>query len=274
MPLVTALWLPLCLLPLFLTDSDVLPTGRVLAGALAVPLFAARFAGATTGKNNPWARDYYGVSSFTATRPMTTAGLVAAKLRMAAIGGLASWALVLAGTAAALLVTGKHAEVRGWWRAWLGAESAPKVAVTLAAVVGLLALLTWKPAVDNLLVGLTGREWYIKGYTVAAIGGMFVLAMFGSWLYTHPEYHQTARGLVPWATGAVVGLKLFAGAAAVRALRRRGLVADRVLAWTAAAWLAVAGGLFAALAWVLPREVMPLARLATTPLALDWNRHR
>ena len=45
------------------------------------------------------------------------------------------------------------------------------MAATLAAVIGLAALLTWKPAVDNLLVGLTGREWFIKGYTVAAVGG-------------------------------------------------------------------------------------------------------
>ena len=74
---------------------------------------------------------------------------------------------------------------------------------------------------------------------------------------------------------------------AIRALRRKRLVADRTLLVLGGVWLAAFAVLFGTLAWLVPSDVapaytlapgvlllLPLARLSAMPLALDWNRHR
>jgi hypothetical protein len=287
LPLLVAGLLPFFLLPLFVDEHDPPKLVRNFALVLLVPVFFAGMAGSAVGKHNPWARDYYGVPSFTATRPMTTAGMVACKLRAAARTTLTAWAVTLAMTAAAVVLSGAHEALREMGRAWLAARPAVEVAGTAVAVAAVLVLLTWKRLVENLLIGLTGREWVIKGSLFAGLFAGFSLVLFGLWLLVHSEYHDRARDLVPWLLGVAVGLKLLAGAAAVRGLRRRRLVADRTLAVLAGVWLAVAATLGALFVWVVPGGVVatptivlavvlvtPLARVSAMPLALDWNRHR
>ena len=55
----------------------------------------AGFAAATVSKANPFGREVYGVTPFIATRPLTSAALIAAKLKMAIWSTLAAWLLVL-----------------------------------------------------------------------------------------------------------------------------------------------------------------------------------
>ena len=159
------------------------------------------------------------------------------------------------------------------------------VVVALAAV-GLPAL-TWKGMVENLAFGLTGRRRVIAASFVAAVALAAGGSWAGAWVATHPETHEPLLRLAWWAALAAVALKFLLASWAVRALLRRRLVTPRALARGLAAWLAIAVALFGALAWLVPPGLtslsslalaavllVPLARPALAPLALEWDRHR
>jgi hypothetical protein len=107
------------------------------------------------------------------------------------------------------------------------------------------------------------------------------------WVAKHPETHEPLLRLAWWAAPAAVVLKLLLAGVALRALYLRRLVTPRVLAGGLAAWPVLAVALFGALAWLVPPGLasrsalalaavllVPLARPALAPLALEWDRHR
>jgi hypothetical protein len=252
-----------------------------------VPVGFAGMAGTVIGKHNPWVRDFYGVPSFIASRPVTTAALVGAILRSATRATLSAWAVAAAMIVAAVFLSGADDPLGVLFRRWLDARPPGEVAATLIAAAALLVIVTWKRLAENLLIGLTGREWVIKG---SLFGGLFLGfsgLTFGLWLLISPHHHQTARDVFPWLLGIAVGLKFAAGAAVARGLVRKRLVPGRTLAALAAAWLAVFAGLAGLLLWVIPSDIaspqvvagvvvllLPLVRVSMMPLALDWSRHR
>jgi hypothetical protein len=239
------------------------------------------------GRNNTWVREHYGLSSFAATRPVTTAALVAAKLRAAARTTVLTWGLVLVLLAAGLLGSGNHHLLGTVVGSWLDVSSAADVVIALAVGAALLVMLTWKRLVESLMLEVVGREWVVK---VLAFAGLFVglnLAVLGLYVLAHPEYYPAVRAATPWVAGGLACLKLALGAVAIRGLRRKRLVTDRTLLTLGGVWLAVFAALSGALAWLVPADVapaytlapgvllvLPVARLAAMPLALDWNRHR
>jgi hypothetical protein len=90
-----------------------------------------------------------------------------------------------------------------------------------------------------------------------------------------------------WAAPAAVVLKLLLAGLALRALFRRRLVTARALGAWLTAWLVFAVALFGLLTWLVPPGLasltglalasvllVPLARPALAPLALEWDRHR
>jgi hypothetical protein len=286
-PLIVAVMLPLCLLPLFLDDNTPPILARTLGLTFLVPVFFAGMAGGTVGKNNPWVRESYGVSSYAATRPVTTAQMVAAKLRAGTVCAFLSWGIVAIAVTTAVFLSGTHRLIGTMIDAWLAARPAAEVAATIVVVAALLLLWTWKRTVESMVVGLTGREWFDKGSTLAGVFAAFGGVSFGLWLLIHPEYHAAFRDLAPWLMAVAVALKLSLAGLAIRALRRKRLVSDRTLVVMGATWVAVAGSLIGLLLWVIPTGfvpattvvmgvmlLMPLARLSSMPLALDWNRHR
>jgi hypothetical protein len=288
LPILVVVVLPLFgLLALFVDDHDPPKLMRAVGLALAVPVYFAGMSGTVVGKQNPWAKDSYGVPSFTATRPVTTAGLVAAILRAAARTTLIAWVVAAVMIGGSVYLSGAYVTFGRMFRAWLDARPAGEVAATVASVTAVLLLLTWKRLVENLLIGLTGREWFIKGSLFVGVFAFFGLLMFGLWFLIHPEYHHYVPEVAPWVLAALAGLKLTAAALVIRALRRKRLVEDRTLLVLAGAWAAVYATLFGLLFWVIPGEtvaphvlalgvlmLMPLARVSAMPLALDWNRHR
>jgi hypothetical protein len=288
LPLLTVVTLPIFgLLALFVDDHDPPKLMRALTLALAVPVFFAGMGGTVGGKQNPWVKSTYGVSSFTATRPVSSAGLVAAILRAAIRTTLIAWAVAAVMIGGAVYLSGAYLVFGNMGRDWLDARPAGEVVATVVVAAAVLLILTWKRLVEGLLIGLTGREWLIKGSVLVGLFLFFGLLLFALWLLIRPEYHHYIPELMPWVLATLVGLKFLAGAAAVRGLRRKRLVADPTLAKLAVAWLAVYATLLALLARVVPGElvpaytlamgvalVMPLARVSAMPLALDWNRHR
>jgi hypothetical protein len=287
LPLATGMLLPFALLPLAFETHGAFPTANVVLGVLGVPVFMASLAGTTVSKSNPWVKDYYGVGPFTATRPMSTAGLVGAMLKMAARSTLIAWGLVIVAVLLAVILTGRLDEVAGWWRLGLREYHPVEIVAGLLAGIILLVAWTWKRLVDSLLVGLTGREWVIKGYLFGGMLGTISLWIIGLTHFAHPETHATVRAVLPWLLAGLILCRLLAAAWALRVGLQQGLLAGRTVATWAVAWLLLALALFAVVAWVVPADLvsryylaigvvwcLPMTHLAATPLALAWNRHR
>jgi hypothetical protein len=276
----TALLVP----PLLLPHSEVLTLGQTLVPLLFVPLLVGALAG--TGLGKP---DYRGVgfSSFLATRPVTATAIVAAKQKAAALLTLAAWGLAALLAPLTLTRADNAAEVLRWWGLLLRAYPDGKAyAVIAVAVLGLMAL-TWRGLVVNLYVSLSGRPWVGWAGAGVILLLLFALSLAGRWFARHPEFHETLRHLLPWLVGAAVVLKLLLAGWALRALYRRRLVTSPGLVGLLTAWVLAVSIIFAVLAWLLPRAwvslsdialgvvlLVPLARLALAPLALEWNRHR
>jgi hypothetical protein len=287
LPLMVAVIVPICMSSFFLEEITPAILVRNLGLAMMVPVFCAGMGAGQLGRTNTWVREQYGLSSFAATRPVSTATMVAAKLRAAARTTLVTWGLVLGLTAVSLFASGHHQLLGTMIGDGIAARSTAEVIVALCVIAVLLVLLTWKRLVESLMLELIGREWVVK---VMVFAGLFIglnLVVLAIYVFVNPEYHARAQAVMPWAAAGLACLKLVLGGWAIRTLRRKRLVSDRTLLVLGGVWLTTFAVLFGTLAWLVPSEVapastlaaglvllLPLARLSAMPLALDWNRHR
>jgi hypothetical protein len=104
----------------------------------------------------------YGVTPFTATKPITSVALIAAKLKMAMWSTFAAWILVLLFIPIGFSWSGADAVLIEWWRSFLAQVGMPRAIVAAVLVLGGLMVGTWMMLVQSLFVGLAGREWLIK----------------------------------------------------------------------------------------------------------------
>ena len=92
LPVMVAIVLPFELFLPFITGYGARTfIFELLIFILLTPIAMAGFAGATVSKANPFGREVYGLTPFTATKPITTVALIAAKLNMAMWSTLATW---------------------------------------------------------------------------------------------------------------------------------------------------------------------------------------
>jgi hypothetical protein len=267
-------------------------------GAFLWPVVLAAIAGCGQRPADTRRKDF-SLHPFLATRPMTSSALVAAKLQMAAFSTLAAWGVMLLFIGIWLLTPAREGARTGTLGALLLRHCTPRMGGTF--LLGLLALIgwTWKNQVQGLFAALSGRRWVAIGGPAAACGlllAAFVVALNASNDERGPGLNYWIPRLLPWLVGAALALKAVAAGWAFRELHRRHLAPARALAGLAAAWAALALGLFALLSYAareadltwmpLPASLsaaylaaaaalsVPLARLALAPLALAWNRHR
>jgi hypothetical protein len=259
----------------------------VLVGFLIYPPLFAVAAGLSLGNAHPWSLRAYAVPPFVAVRPVTSARVVAAKLKAAALATLAAWAVAVAGMAVVLPFS-PAAGLPAEWARRLVETQGLKGGVLLALIVLGLPALTWKLVVDQLWVALAGRRWLVVGYGASLPAAVTGLALMGAAVVQYHETHGALLAAAPWAAGLALLLKLGAGVLVGRALVRRGLVAAATVRRFAAGWVAAAVVLFGLGWWLTPAEVvapftgacaavflvLPLVRLGLAPLALDWNRCR
>ena len=227
-----------------------------------------------------------GMMPFMAALPRSTTQLVGAKIKAATLSTLAAWMVVAVALPLAIVLTGNLDAIVEWLQK--AQDEEPRVQFTVAIVAGavLLVVWTWKRKVDRLFAALTGRRWIEVTLGCVCIPGylgpfMFTLAALDSlWLPM-----QTERAVLLWLIAVVFLGRLLATAWALRQSLRQGLLTGRTVAYWVAGWLLLASGLIAALVWAIPMEpavpvaiavlfAMPMARLAASPLALAWNRHR
>jgi hypothetical protein len=233
------------------------------------------------------ARQSSGVTPFMATRPLTSPALIAAKLKMAFWSTLVAWLLVLAVIPLALALSGAWPLVSE--RASRGIEvvgTLRAIVVVLLVLSGLIAS-TWKQLVQALCIGLTGRDWIIRGSVLIALLLLVAAGPLVDWIITDKNGQTAFFNALPLIPLVLACIKMSAAAWIVVRLYDSRLFSDRALVIGAACWLAAVTALYGFLVWfvstpLMPRYflgavailLVPLGRLSAAPLALAWNRHR
>ena len=288
LPALVGILVPLELALLFLAKETPGFVFLILLAVLFTPPLMAAFAAATVRKSNPHASDSHGVTPFIATRPLTSAALIGAKLRATIRSTLLAWLLVLVAVPLALALSGTGALVlERLGRAAEAVGTARVIAVLLLAFAGLLSS-TWKQLVQSLYIGLSGREWAVKASVFLTLSFLAVLGPLLHWIATHENLQAAIWRALPWILGVLACLKTGAAALIATRLHRGRVLSERALLAFAAFWLAAVLALYGLLDWlvsggfIIPRYFLalvailaiPLARLSAAPLALAWNRHR
>jgi len=258
----------------------------VLAAILLTPPFVATFAAAAVSKSSSDRGDSNGVAPFVATRPLTSAELVAAKLKMAVGSTVVAWLLVLFTTPIALKLSGTSAIVLDTWhhvRMFMGMPRA--VVLLLLILTGCIAA-TWTQLVQSLFIGLAGRASLIKASVFLTLGFFFLFGPFFEWIADSGRLGELWSAL-PLIFAVLVAVKMAAAVWIALRLYGKRLLSDRTLVAGAALWCVTVFALYAALAWMLntphiPHYLLllvailtiPLVRVSAAPVALSWNRHR
>jgi hypothetical protein len=278
--------LPFELILLWIDRDSAELAFAVLIFVLLTPPFMASFAAAAVSKSGPNASDSYGVTPFIGTRPLTTAGLVGAKLKMT-IGSIGlAWLLVLVAVPLALGLSGSSALVLDRWHRVSEIVGAPRAIVLVLLILAAFIASTSKQLVRSLYVGLSGRASLIKGSVFLVLGFFFVFGPFAEWVIESGRLGEVWSAL-PLIFAILVSLKMIAAVWIIVRLYRGRIVTDRTLVTGAALWTLAVLALYGVLEWLfdtphIPDYVLlllailaiPLARLSAAPVALAWNRHR
>jgi len=284
LPTLVAILLPVELLLLWASRDAPALIFKVLVVVALTPPFMASFTAVAVRKSGEG--DDYGVRPFTATRPLSSAALVWARLRMAVWSTAAAWVLVIAAVPAALVLSDTWGIVADRAQRFAGAVGALRAIVFGALVLGMLVLTTWRQMVQSLYLGLTGRPGLIRGSALAMLCLVVVIGPLLDW-----AWESGARAwfwvVLYWTLGVIVAARMVLGCWIATRLHQGRLLADRSLLVGAALWLAAVAAVYGALLWLfstpyMPRFLLlllatvtvPLVRLSAAPLALAWNRHR
>lgn len=233
------------------------------------------------------ARDSHAMTTFTTTRPLTSAQLVAAKLRMTVLTTLAAWLLVAAAILLALTLSHTWSLVVELVNRAVDALGSPRTIVLGLLVVATLVAATWKQLVQSLYIDLTGRKWLIRLHVGSLLLTLVFIGPFLSWLFKQPKILVGLWHALPWILALLMCTKILAASWVAIRLYRRQLVSDRTFVTGAAVWFFAVLALYATLVWLVDTAfiarymlmliailAIPLARLCAAPLAFAWNRHR
>jgi len=286
LPVWVAIILPFELILLWAAGDSTSLVFTILIGVLLTPPFMASFAASTVSKSTANPGDAYGVTPFIATRPLTNAELIAAKLKMAIRSTLFAWLLLLLAIPIALELSGTWAVVLDRWRRLSEVVGTPRAVVLLLLILSGCIASTWKQLVQSLYIGLTGRASLIQGSVFLVLGFFFLFGPFAEWIIDGRRLGEVWSAL-PLIFGILVSLKMIAAVWIIWRLYHGGLLSDRTLVIGAACWSAAVFALYGVLVWLLDTPhiphyllmllailAIPLARLSAAPLALAWNRHR
>jgi hypothetical protein len=287
LPALVGILLPFELALLFVFRETPALVLETLVLVLLTPPFMAAFAAATVRKSNPEGSDPYGLTPFLATRPLTSASLIAAKLKVTIWSTLVAWLLVLVAIPLALRLSGTSPVVIERARRLIEVVGTPRAVAIV--VLGLTALIssTWKQLVQSLCIGLSGREWLVKASVFGALSVLAIAGPLALWIVGNKYAMGVLWNALPWIAAVLVCFKVSAAAWIAIRLRDSRLLSDRTLVLGAACWDVSVFALYGLLVWLTPALLfrsyllalvaileVPLARLSAAPLALAWNRHR
>ena len=278
LPALVALVVPCILLLLFIPSHDNAPiVFAILFIALVAPPALAALAAPALGT----------FTTFAATRPLSGAALVGAKLTMTLWSTAAAWLLALVFIAGALLLSGRMAVVVERAETFAGISGPLRAAAVPLLVLAVLVASTWKNLVMSLAIGLTNRPWIVKS---SALVGLLLVVLAFPLVYTvlfRDRMQAFVWDYLPWILAALVGIKAFAASWVAMRLHDEGVLGDRALLAAAVAWLAGVAAVYGLLAWLTATPLMPVfflaalavlavpwVRVAAAPLALAMSRHR
>jgi len=229
----------------------------------------------------------HGMSPFIATRPVTGAALIAAKLKMTLWSTLAAWLLLVIAIPLGLILSDTWPVVVERTRALSDAIGTPRAILLGLIVLTGLAATTWKQLVQSLYIGLSGRQWLMQASAFLALTVLVFIEPIVLWIRDNGAVRVALWNALPWILAGLVAVKLSTAAWVITRLFDRRVLPDRTLLAGAVCWLAAVLAVYGVFAWwfstpLVPRYLflllailfVPLARLSAAPLALAWNRHR
>src|ERR1041385_1175531 len=86
-------------------------------------------------------------------------------------------------------------------------RDARAVALVLLVLAGLIVA-TWKQLVQSFYIGLTGREWLIKGSGLLALTLLFFLGPIVQWIIDTPGVQRALLNALPLILAGLVGVKM------------------------------------------------------------------
>jgi len=288
LPVLLAILLPFQLSLLFVVSDNPVLVFETVLGVLLTPPILAAFIAATVSRSSTDGSDSYELTPFMATRPLSSASLITAKLGATIRSTLVSWLLVLTALPLALWLSGASWAVVDDARRLAEAVGMPRaIAIGLLGLAALVAS-TWKQLVRSLYIGMSGRAWLVKTSVFVTLGFLTLVYALFPWVSGNLDMIVALVSALPWVLAALVCFKISAAAWIAVRLHDNRLLSDRTLVAGAACWLVVVLALYGLLEWILslppsmrrtlPALVailaIPLARLSAAPLALAWNRHR
>lgn len=272
---------------ILLEERPSLPVLAFLS-MLFLPLLAGASGGAELAKSDFWSGEA-AIRPFHATRPLTDAGLVLAKLKVASVVILLGW--LLAGVLSGVLMS---------WSRWLalfsirlGDQPSPLSAIsggggwTLVTTLAATIMITWHSMITSLSIGLIGRRKAITTYSLIGAGVLFGAVAGVSWFYLHPTNRPLLLWLFYLGTGAFALWKIRSMIRSIAEVRRRGLLGSSGIRLACFLWILFVVCLlawFGTLWWLppVPRAMLlfglvwfwPGGELLQCLLHLAANRHR
>src|SRR5438105_14738701 len=281
-----AILLPFELLLFWAAGNSTSLVFTILAVVLLTPPFVATFAAAAVSDSGSSASDSYSMTPFIATRPLTNAELVAAKLKMAIWSTAVAWLLIVIALPIALKLSGTSVFLLDRWHRLMDIMGTPRAVILLLLILAACIASTWKQLVQSLYIGLTGRASLIQGSVLLVLGFFFLFGPFAEWISDSGRVGEVWSAL-PLVFTVLVGVKMIASVWIGVRLYDRRLVRYRRVVTGAACWSVAVFALYSVLVWLLDTPhiphyllmlvailAIPLARLSAAPLALAWNRHR
>ena len=275
-----------CFVPILLVpNGQALPAWKILAMIASLPPLLAGIVALGFGKSDAVQRGTV-MPQFMATRPISCARFIAAKMLAAALSVLISCGLVLVVLLPWLLRSGTQQSLSILWQ---GVPTWKVVTMGTLAVVYWVAF-TWRQLAGSIWVALTGRDCVGVVNSFAFSLFLMAAAAVGVWLSLYPESYQKLLVFVPWCMAVMLIAKIAAGSWCAQQLMLRGLLSPHTVGLLLAVWCAAVAISCGVIFWLTPGDLWarvslvqvvcgvvltaPFARLAGTPLALSFNRHR
>jgi hypothetical protein len=269
-------------------DATMLPL--IVGLLLFAPIAVISSAGPMFGRPRPvWAdRRAFNANTFMNVRPMASAAIVAAKLRLALLIVLSTWVFVLIGTSAVVLLSRSLSGVITVWHRFQSNYPGGQAPAICALTCVLVPALMFRMLTDGVPFALTGRKWLADtaaiGYLVLVVG----LSSGGVWLAQHLQYLPRIMAMAPWFVAFVAILKAGGAAVAFRIALDRKLIGWRETRQIIATWAAFTVAVIALVLLLSPpasvismpslfvgaASFVPLVRFPLATLAVEWNRHR
>jgi hypothetical protein len=266
-------------------DADT--TARTAAWLVLLPFVLAAAVGKGFAKPDFWSLEL-ALPPFWATRPISSAALLAAKLKTAALSTAFAWALLLVVALPWLLLACDTHDLHGWWHTFTTIYG-PVARWTILILLLLAAMLfTWRLMIVSLWSGLYGRSWFFVG--TVGVGSVGIIVLLGWGLLMVDDGTALLVDWLPWAPWLLAGAFLLKSWVALWAWRQaygRGLVSGGFVGAYLSVWLGATGCLLA-LAFCLSPRIdwlrqtlilvallsCPLARIGLAAVSFAENRHR